>query len=54
MKFQWKCDRGHIVQKHRAERREVRGQTRSFVFCAVCRSMKPISRQAVAKGQVTA
>lgn len=45
MRFVWKCDRGHPVVKKAAERRELRGEKRWFVFCDVCKAVKPISRE---------
>ena len=44
MRFVWKCDRGHVVKKHGAERRELRGERRWFARCEVCRGVKPLSR----------
>lgn len=47
MKFVWKCDRGHVVQKKNAERRDYRLEKRWFVYCPICKKQKPISRQMV-------
>ena len=45
MRFVWKCDRGHVVVKRGAVRKEYRHETRSFVFCQVCKTIKPLSRE---------
>lgn len=45
MKFVWKCDRGHVVEKRMAERRELRNEKRWFVYCPICKVQKPISRE---------
>lgn len=50
MKFVWKCDRGHVVEKRNADRRDYRGEMRWFVFCAACKRDKPISRQMAKEG----
>ena len=44
---QWKCDRGHVVQRKNAERRAHRSQDRWFNWCAICKAQKPLSRQQV-------
>lgn len=48
MKFIWKCDRGHVVEKRGAERRLYRHEQRWFIYCPTCKAIKPISRQKVA------